>query len=76
MKGSLLGQYGELHYRECTRYQQAKLPDPAKAPSTLMPVGQPWQMVAVDIVEVPVSYKNIYLLVAKITLQNGQKPFF
>ena len=45
----------ELHCREC---QQAKLPAPDRAPLTSMPVGRPWQMLAVDILEVPVSYKN------------------
>ena len=31
---------------------------PVRAPLTSTPVGRPWQMVAVDILEVPVSYKN------------------
>ena len=31
-----------------------------------MPVGRPWQMLAVDVLEVPVSYKNNrYLLVVQ-----------
>ena len=56
----------ELHCRECTKCQQAKLPAPVRAPLTSMPVGRPWQMLAVDILEVPVSYKNNrYLLVVQ-----------
>ena len=54
----------ECHCRECTKCQQAKLPSPVRAPLTSMPVGRPWQMVAVDVLEVPVSYNsNRYLLV-------------
>ena len=56
----------ELHCRECTKCQQAKLPAPVRAPLTSMQVGRPWQMLAVDILEVPVSYKNNrYLLVVQ-----------
>lgn len=54
----------ERHCRECTKCQEAKLPAPVRAPLTSIPVGRPWQMVAVDVLEVPVSYNgNRYLLV-------------
>lgn len=54
----------ESYCRECIKCQEAKLPAPVRAPLTSMPVGRPWQMVAVDVLEVPVSYKNNrYILV-------------
>ena len=56
----------ERYCRECTECQQAKLPLPSKAPVTSMPIGKPWQMVAVDVLTVPVSQKgNRYLLVVQ-----------
>ena len=58
----------EKHCRECLTYQRFKLPKPkpTKAPLVSMPIGKPWQMVAVDILEVPVSSKgNHYLLVVQ-----------
>ena len=42
----------------------ALTPAPVRAPLTSIPVGQPWQLVAVDVLEVPVLYStNQYLLV-------------
>ena len=56
----------EKHCRECLTCQKSKLPKPTKAPLVSMPIGKPWQMVAVDILEVPVSNKgNRYLLVVQ-----------
>ena len=56
----------EKHCRECLACQKSKLPKPTKAPLVSMPIGKPWQMVAVDILEVPVSNKgNRYLLVVQ-----------
>ena len=50
--------------RQCTVCQQAKLPAPTPAPLTNVPIGGPWQMLAADILEVPVSrHNNRYLLV-------------
>ena len=43
------------HCRECAECQKFKLPQPTRAPLTSMPIGKPWQMVAVDILTVPVS---------------------
>ena len=44
--------------------QRSKPPSPQKASLLSMPIGRPWQMVAVDILEVPLSFnKNRYLLV-------------
>ena len=45
----------ERYCRECTRCQQSKLPAPTRAPLTPIPIGQPWQMIGVDILEVPMS---------------------
>jgi len=54
----------EQYCRSCTTYQQSKLSMPPRAPLQNIPVGQPWQMVAVDILQVPLSTNNNrYLLV-------------
>ena len=54
----------DLHCRECLECQKSKLPLPSKAPMVNMPVGQPWQMIAVDVLKVPPSTRNNrYLLV-------------
>ena len=56
----------ERHCQECTKCQQSKLPMPPRAPLRNVPVGRPWQMIAVDILEVPVSSNNNhYLLVVQ-----------
>ena len=56
----------EQYCRECTKCQQSKLSRPPRAPLTNMPIGQPWQMIAVDILEVPLSTNNNrYLLVVQ-----------
>jgi len=48
----------EKYCRECAPCQQAKLPGPIRAPMTSIPIGRPWQMIAVDILEVPLSPNN------------------
>jgi len=54
----------DLHCRECLECQKSKLPLPNKAPMVNMPVGRPWQMIAVDVLKVPPSTRNNkYLLV-------------
>ena len=54
----------EKYCRECTICQCTKSPKPTHAPLTTVPIGRPWEMVAVDILEVPVSkHNNRYLLV-------------
>ena len=56
----------ERYCRECTTCQQSKLSMPQRAPLTSMPIGKPWQMIAVDILEVPRSLNNNrYLLVVQ-----------
>ena len=56
----------EQYCRECTKCQQSKLSRPPRAPLTNMPIGQPWQMIAVDILKVPLSTNNNrYLLVVQ-----------
>ena len=48
----------------CSVCQASKLPSPQKAPLINIPVGKPWQMIAVDILQVPLSSQNNhYLLV-------------
>ena len=54
----------DQYCRECSVCQSSKPPAPQKAPLLSMPIGRPSQMVAVDILEVPLSFnKNRYLLV-------------
>ena len=48
----------DRHCRECVTCQKAKLPMPVRSTLTNIPIGRPWQMIAIDIVEVPVSTKN------------------
>ena len=56
----------DRHCRECTICQRSKLPAPTRAPMTNIPIGHPWQMIAVDILEVPLSYhNNRYLMVVQ-----------
>ena len=38
--------------------QSCKLPSPQKAPLSSVPVDKPREMVAVDVLEVPISYQN------------------
>ena len=54
----------DRYCRECGVCQRTKPPAPMKAPLTNVPIGKPWEMIAVDILEVPVSqHNNRYLLV-------------
>ena len=54
----------EQHCRECQKCQSSKSSIPSRAPLTNLPIGRPWQMVAIDILQVPVSTNNNkYLLV-------------
>ena len=54
----------EKYCRECTICQCTKPPKPTHTPLTTLPIGRPWEMVAVDILQVPVSQQNnCYLLV-------------
>ena len=56
----------EAYCRQCTTCQQAKLPSPTRAPLTNIPIGWPWEMITVDILEVTVSCQNNrYLLVVQ-----------
>ena len=56
-----------LYCMECTICQQAKLPTPTKAPTLMsLPIGRSWEMLVVDVLEVPLSIKgNRYLLVVQ-----------
>ena len=54
---------------ECTKCQQSKLSMPQSAPLTSLPIGRPWQIVAVYILQVPLSTNNNrYLLVCSTRL--------
>ena len=56
----------EKYCRECLKCQKMKQPLPSKAPLTSIPVGRPWEMIAVDVLQVPMSYQhNKYLLVVQ-----------
>ena len=48
----------EVYCRKCIKCQQAKLSTPIHAPMNRIPIGRTWQMIAVDILEVPVSKNN------------------
>ena len=49
---------------ECVTCQSSKSPAPQKVPLISMPIGKPWEMVAVDILQVPTSCQNHrYILV-------------
>lgn len=48
----------DLHCLECLECQKSRLPLPSKAPMVDMPVGWPWQMIAVDVLKVPLSTHN------------------
>ena len=53
-----------LYCRSCMVCQRSKLPMPTPVPMTNVPIGHPWQMLAVDVLQVPVSSRgNCYLLV-------------
>lgn len=50
--------------RECVTCQSSKPPAPQKVPLISMPIGKPWEMVAVDVLTVPTScHNNKYILV-------------
>ena len=54
----------EKYCRECVICQRCKLSSPQKAPLSSVPIGKPWEMVAVNVLQVPTSYQNNrYLLV-------------
>ena len=56
----------EQYCQECYTCQKAKPPLPQRSPMVNVPVGRPWQMVAIDILKVPLSSNNNqYLLVAQ-----------
>ena len=56
----------ELYCRERVKCQQMKQSLPSKAPLVSLPIGQPWEAIAVDVLQVPMSYQhNKYLLVVQ-----------
>ena len=61
-----VGMAADVHRycQESSRCQQSKLPMPTRAPLTSIPNCNPWQMIAVDVLQVPLSSQNHkYLLV-------------
>lgn len=56
----------EKHYRECIQCQQCTAPTPIRTPLMSVVIGRPCQMIAVDILEVQLSFNNNrYLLVVQ-----------
>ena len=52
--------------RQCTQCQKIKLPMSSRAPLTNIPIGRPWEMIAVDILGVLLSsHNNRYLLLVQ-----------
>ena len=52
--------------KNCVLCQRSKLPNLTPAPLTSMPIGRSWEMIAVDILEVPMSTNgNRYLMVVQ-----------
>ena len=51
------------HCQACKKCQQSKLPSPQHALLVNIPMGRPWQMIAADVPEVPISSKNNLLVV-------------
>eukprot|EP00731_Ephydatia_muelleri_P002272 Em0001g2272a len=45
----------ELYCRSCIVCQRSKLPMPTPVPMTNIPIGHPWQMLAVDVLQVPTA---------------------
>jgi len=52
----------EQYCRSCTTCQQSKLSMPPCSPLQNFPIGQPWQMVAVNILQVSLSTSNNIVL--------------
>ena len=56
----------EQYYRQCDKCNASKPPAPQRAPMASVPIGKLWQMVAADVLEVPVfSNNNRYLLIVQ-----------
>ncbi len=56
----------DRYCRKCTKCQESKLAAPTRAPMKSIPIGRPWEMIAVDVLQVPISYhNNRYLLVVQ-----------
>ena len=51
----------QQYCQQCNTCQASKLSSPIQAPLHNVPIGNPWEMLAVDILEVPISHR--YLLV-------------
>ena len=52
----------EEHCRQCVKCNQSKPPTPVRAPMTSVPIGKPWKMIAIDVLEVPLPYDNNWYL--------------
>ena len=54
------------HCQKCTLCQQAKLTSLPKVPLVSLPVGRPWEILAVDVLDIPISTRgDRYLLVVQ-----------
>jgi len=48
----------QQYCQECSTCQQSKLPSPIQEPVSNIPIGNPWEMLSVDILEVQVLHNN------------------
>ena len=56
----------DTYCQNCLVCQASKQPAPQKVPMINMPIGKPWDMIVVDILQVPVSSQNNkYLLIVQ-----------
>ena len=64
------------HCQNCILCKQAKLTSPPKALLVLLPVGRPWEMLAMDVLQIPIStHGNCYLLVAQNYFTKWEEAF-
>ena len=52
----------QVYCQQCTTCQQTKFPNPGRASMCNIPIGQLWEMLAADILELPVSRQNHHYL--------------
>ena len=55
----------DSYCRQCQKGQQPKLSSPYQAPLTSTTIGKPWQILSIDIFNVPVSASGKCLLIVQ-----------
>jgi len=48
----------QQYCQQCNKCEMSKLPSPIQAPLQNIPIGNPWEMLAIDILEVRISRKS------------------